>query len=163
MIDVQLAAASIAVDNASLVRAAEAALTRAAVRGALTVRIVERDEMQAMNAQFRGKDTPTNVLSFSQDVNDENGTALLGDILLCADVVEREAHDQGKTVAAHYQHMVVHGTLHLLGYDHIDDADAQRMEQLECEVLSTLGISDPYAWPRGPAPSDTFDRTTLDV
>ncbi|MFK7888392.1 MAG: rRNA maturation RNase YbeY [Gammaproteobacteria bacterium] len=163
MIDVQRVAASIDVDDASLVRAAQAVLVRADVTGDLTVRIVERDEMQAMNARFRGKDAPTNVLSFAQDVRDENDTPLLGDIVLCADVVEREAQEQGKTVVAHYQHMVVHGTLHLLGYDHIDDDDALRMEQFERDVLSAMNVSDPYAWPTGQASSAFSNRTTLDV
>ena len=92
-----------------------------------------------LNQQFRGKDGATNVLSFPADED-----ALLGDIALCWPVVEREADQQGKTVGAHTAHLTVHGLLHLMGYDHVEDEAAEKMEALEIEVLATLQIANPY-------------------
>ncbi|WP_444929925.1 rRNA maturation RNase YbeY [Microbulbifer sp. SSSA002] len=111
----------------------------------LSVRIVDEDESQALNHQYRGKDKPTNVLSFPTDFPAELDLPMLGDLVICAPVVEREAQQQNKSLSAHWAHMVVHGTLHLLGYDHIEDADAQIMESLETGLLANLGIADPYA------------------
>jgi probable rRNA maturation factor len=149
--------------DAVLVRAAEAALARAKAAGDVTVRLVDRDEIQALNARFRDKDRPTNVLSFAQDVVGERGVRLLGDVIVCAGVVNDEAREQGKSPVAHYSHMVVHGTLHLLGYDHVQDDDAQAMEQLERDVLATLGFDDPYAPVTGVHHTAHRDRTALDV
>ncbi|MFC3116982.1 rRNA maturation RNase YbeY [Cellvibrio fontiphilus] len=106
--------------------------------------IVDEAEGEELNSQYRGKDYPTNVLSFPADIPEEVGVPLLGDLVVCAPVVEREAQEQGKTLAAHWAHMLVHGTLHLLGFDHIDDDEADAMEQLETEIITGLGYQAPY-------------------
>lgn len=111
----------------------------------LTVRIVDEAEITELNARYRGKDYPTNVLSFPADLPPELQLPLLGDIVICAPVIEREAQEQHKSSEAHWAHMVVHGTLHLLGYDHIDDAEAEAMEHLEIEILHHLDYPNPYA------------------
>jgi probable rRNA maturation factor len=124
---------------------AEAALKGARRRsGELSVVLVDDIEGRAMNLQYRGRDYATNVLSFPVDLPDGVRSPLLGDLIVCAPVVAREAIEQHKKLADHYAHMVVHGTLHLLGYDHIDDAEAERMEALETRILAKLGIADPY-------------------
>lgn len=110
----------------------------------LTVRITDIDEITRLNSEYRNKAGATNVLSFPADLPAELEIPLLGDIVICAPVVEKEAQEQQKTLEAHWAHMVVHGTLHLLGYDHIDDADALLMESKETEILSKLGFPDPY-------------------
>ncbi len=106
--------------------------------------IVDEDESQQLNSQYRGKDYPTNVLSFPADIPEEVGVPLLGDLVVCAPVVEREAQEQGKTLAAHWAHMLVHGSLHLLGFDHIDDTEADEMEALETAIITGLGYPAPY-------------------
>lgn len=106
--------------------------------------IVDEAESQELNAQYRGKDKPTNVLSFPADIPEEVGIPLLGDLVVCAPVVEREAQEQGKTLEAHWAHMLVHGSLHLLGYDHIEDDEADVMEALETEIITGLGFPAPY-------------------
>lgn len=121
----------------------------AGLRGAgeLTVRIVDEAESASLNDRYRGKAGPTNVLSFPADIGDTlpNGEpAPLGDIVICAPVVEREAAQQHKTPEAHFAHLVVHGTLHLLGHDHERDDEADVMEGREREVLAGLGFPDPY-------------------
>ncbi len=114
----------------------------------LAIRIVGEDEGRALNRHYRGKDYATNVLSFPAErppgLPKNAKFPLLGDLVLCAPVVASEAAAQGKPLAAHYAHLTVHGCLHLLGWDHDDDADAQAMEQLEREILAGLGIDDPY-------------------
>src|SRR5690606_500913 len=110
----------------------------------LSIRIVDRDEIQALNAQYRHKNTPTNVLSFPCELPPAVDVPLLGDIVICAQVVQEEAAAQHKAELSHWAHMVVHGTLHLLGYDHMDDAEANEMESLEIEILNTLGFANPY-------------------
>ena len=109
---------------------------------------VDTEESTQLNKDYRGKDYATNVLSFISDIPDAIVAELeeipLGDLAICADVVAREAAEQGKPAAAHWAHMVVHGTLHLHGYDHEDDDDAEEMEALERRILSALGIADPY-------------------
>lgn len=110
----------------------------------LTVRIVDCDEIQKLNRTYRHKDKPTNVLSFPFEMPDGIELPLLGDVIVCASVVRDEAREQGKALMDHWAHMVVHGTLHLLGYDHIEDDEAEEMEGLETEILSTLGIANPY-------------------
>jgi probable rRNA maturation factor len=114
--------------------------------GTVAIKVVGSDEMQSLNKQFRGKDKPTNVLSFPFESFDDIAmeTAILGDIALCADVIETEAKAQHKTLEAHYAHMTIHGILHLLGYDHIEDNEAKRMEALEISCLEKLGYTDPY-------------------
>ena len=111
----------------------------------LAIRIVDEREGQALNRHYRGKDYATNVLSFPAELPEGGTLPLLGDLVICAPVVAREAAEQGKPVAAHYAHLTVHGVLHLLGWDHEHDKDAEAMEQLEREVLAELGLPDPYA------------------
>jgi len=111
----------------------------------LAIRIVDAKEGRALNRHYRGKDYATNVLSFPAELPEGVKMPLLGDLVLCAPVVAREAKEQHKTVAAHYAHMTVHGVLHLLGWDHDDDKEAEAMEQLEREILADLGLPDPYA------------------
>lgn len=113
---------------------------------ALTVRVVEETESRQLNHDFRGQDKATNVLSFPFEP--PPGIAwddpFIGDLALCAAVIEREAEQQKKAPAAHWAHMVIHGTLHLLGHDHQNDQDAAAMETLEIELLNQLKIADPY-------------------
>ncbi|AZR34722.1 rRNA maturation RNase YbeY [Xanthomonas vasicola] len=115
----------------------------------LAVRVVDEKEGCSLNHHYRGKDYATNVLSFPAKLPEglPKGIKmpLLGDLVICAPVVAREAAEQGKSLAAHYAHLTVHGTLHLLGWDHEDDKEADAMEQLEREILADLGIDDPYA------------------
>ncbi len=124
----------------------EAALAGARYRKSaeLAIHIVGRREGRVLNRQYRGKDYATNVLSFPVELPRGVSVPLLGDIVICAPVVAREAREQGKLSRDHYAHLTVHGVLHLLGYDHQRDADAMRMEALETRVLAALGIDDPY-------------------
>ena len=110
----------------------------------MTVRIVDEAESHALNLNYRGKDRPTNVLSFPFECPDEVELPLLGDLVICRQVVEREAREQDKPLMAHWAHMVVHGSLHLLGYDHIEDDEAEEMESLETQIMTGLGFADPY-------------------
>jgi probable rRNA maturation factor len=110
----------------------------------VSVYIVDEVESQELNAEYRGKDKPTNVLSFPADIPEEVGVPLLGDLVVCAPVVEREAQEQSKSLSAHWAHMLVHGTLHLLGFDHIVDDDAEVMETLETQIVTGLGYPAPY-------------------
>lgn len=124
----------------------------AALRGAkrrrateLSIRIVDAEEGRALNRDYRGKDYATNVLSFEAELPPGLKLPLIGDMVICAPVVAREAAEQGKRARDHWAHLTVHGTLHLLGHDHIVDAEAEAMEALETRILATLGIADPYA------------------
>jgi len=110
----------------------------------LVVRVVDEAEMTALNHEYRGKDGPTNVLSFPYEGMPGVASDLLGDIVICAPVVAMEAIAQGKPLDSHWAHIVIHGVLHLLGHDHTKDRDAQRMEALETVLLSRLGMTDPY-------------------
>ncbi|QOW20290.1 rRNA maturation RNase YbeY [Lysobacter ciconiae] len=110
----------------------------------LAIRLVDDREGLALNRHYRGKDHPTNVLSFPADLPNGVTLPLLGDLVICAPVVAREAAEQNKRVNAHYAHLTVHGILHLLGWDHEDEREAECMEQLEREILATLDIADPY-------------------
>ncbi len=110
----------------------------------LTVRIVENDESQQLNNDYRGKDKPTNVLSFPFQNPPGITLPLLGDLVICKPVVEKEAVEQNKDLNTHWAHMLIHGTLHLLGYDHIIEEEAIEMESLEAKLLIYLGFSDPY-------------------
>ena len=116
----------------------------------LAVRLVDEAEGRALNRHYRGRDYATNVLSFPAELDEgiklPKGVRmpLLGDLVLCAPVIAREAAEQGKPLSAHYAHLTVHGTLHLLGWDHGDDVEAQAMEALEREILAGLGVADPY-------------------
>jgi probable rRNA maturation factor len=137
-LEVQDASRSIDVPTARSLRA----WCRAALRKdcAVTMRIVGKPEGATLNEQFRGKDYPTNVLTFVY----ESRPACVGDIVLCAPVVRTEARQQGKALRAHWAHLVVHGMLHLQGFDHETPAQARRMERLEKQILSELGYPDPY-------------------
>lgn len=110
----------------------------------VTLRLVDTDEIRQLNAGYRGKDKPTNVLSFPSDLPPEIGEDYLGDIAICAPVVNTEASEQSKAADAHWAHMVIHGVLHLRGFDHIDDEQARVMESLEIRLLAQLGFADPY-------------------
>lgn len=129
------------------VNAALAATTASATAGEppeLSIRITGRDEMAALNLQYRGRDSATNVLSFATDLPPDVETGLLGDIVICAPLVHEEARAQNKPALAHWAHLTVHGVLHLLGYDHLADHEAEIMESLEVSTLAALGFSDPY-------------------
>lgn len=130
--------------KSSFVEWTTAALREEREQAELVIRIVDEQEIQELNREYRGKDKPTNVLSFPFDVPAVVESHLLGDLVICAQVVVREAQEQGKSEQAHWAHMVVHGVLHLLGYDHQGDDDANTMEQLEREVMASLGFQDPY-------------------
>jgi probable rRNA maturation factor len=110
----------------------------------VTIRLVDEKEIHQLNHQYRQKDKATNVLSFPFEVPDGIDLDLLGDLVICADIVNQEAVEQKKSMEAHWAHMVIHGCLHLLGYDHINDQDAQEMEAIEISLLSKLGYSNPY-------------------
>jgi probable rRNA maturation factor len=112
---------------------------------AACLRVVRSAESRRLDREYRGKDKPTNVLSFPSSPEERVATGILGDLVICAPVVAREAREQGKTLRAHWAHMVVHGTLHLLDYDHESARDARAMEALEVEILRGLGFHDPYA------------------
>ncbi len=116
----------------------------------ITVRVVDASEIQALNKLYREKDTPTNVLAFpAGEIEGLPDATLrqLGDIVVCASVVGEEAAQQAKSVADHWAHILVHGMLHLLGYDHETPADAEQMERLEATILESRGVGDPYASP----------------
>jgi len=113
----------------------------------VAVRVVDADEIQTLNQLYRQQDKPTNVLSFPADEIDglpADASRLLGDVVVCATVVAREASEQGKSLTDHWGHMLVHGTLHLLGFDHETDAEASEMETLESEILTAQNVTDPY-------------------
>ncbi len=132
--------------RASFLQWVEATLRMARRRGnsELSIRLVDADEGHSLNRQYRQRDYATNVLSFPVELPAGIKLPLLGDLVICAPVVAREALEQGKPLRDHHAHMTVHGTLHLLGYDHENDDDATRMESLERKILAALGIADPY-------------------
>jgi probable rRNA maturation factor len=124
--------------RADFVRWARAALLGG---GEVTIRLVDADEGRALNNEYRGKDYATNVLSFPYDTE----PVVMGDLVICPDVVAQESAEQNKPLDAHYAHLTVHGMLHLQGWDHENDEDAQAMEDEETEILAALGYPDPYA------------------
>ncbi|MGQ5524741.1 rRNA maturation RNase YbeY [Chitinimonas sp. PSY-7] len=135
-----------------LIRTWVAAALEAGLDAAITVRIVDEPEGRSLNQAFRAKDYATNVLSFALN----EGEAMpgmegmvMGDLVVCAEVVQREAFEQGKKLEAHWAHLVVHGVLHLQGYNHEDDVEAEAMEALETAILASLGYPDPYASEKG--------------
>lgn len=123
----------------------------------LSVYVVDDEEGAEFNQRYRGKPGATNVLSFPAELDLPEPLPLLGDLVICAPVVSREAREQEKSVTAHWCHMLVHGTLHLLGYDHLDEDEAETMEQLETELLLSLGFPAPYA--SDDTPSDIYQPT----
>ncbi|MCU7934222.1 MAG: rRNA maturation RNase YbeY [Candidatus Thiodiazotropha sp. (ex Dulcina madagascariensis)] len=110
----------------------------------LVIRLVDEPESRRLNRDYRGKDSPTNVLSFPFEAPPEAPLPLLGDLVICVPTLVREAVEQGKTLPAHWAHLVVHGVLHLLGYDHLSDDEAQVMEEQERKILQDLHFPDPY-------------------
>jgi probable rRNA maturation factor len=144
-IEVQRASASKQIPaKARLVRFAAAALDGRRHSAGLVIRVVDEPESHALNLQFRGIDRATNVLSFPFEAPPQVTSDHIGDLVICATVVECEAAEQAKPPEAHWAHMVVHGVLHLLGYDHQTDADAETMEALEIAILGRLGFPSPY-------------------
>ena len=131
--------------EAQLRRWVELALRQRTADSELTIRLVDAEEGQELNRTYRHKDYATNVLSFPAEVPEGLlDIPLLGDLVICVPVVEREAREQNKALEAHWAHLVIHGCLHLLGYDHIDDEEAEEMEGLERQLLAELGYPDPY-------------------
>ncbi|WP_440863530.1 rRNA maturation RNase YbeY [Symbiopectobacterium purcellii] len=122
----------------------EAVLPQFQPEAEVTIRIVDEAESHELNHTYRGKDKPTNVLSFPFEAPPEVELPLLGDLIICRQVVEQEAIEQQLTADAHWAHMVIHGCLHLLGYDHIEDDEAEEMEALETEIMQQMGYADPY-------------------
>lgn len=110
----------------------------------ITLRIVDEVESHNLNLTYRGKDKPTNVLSFPFEMPEGIDLPLLGDLVICRQIVEQEATEQQKPLEAHWAHLAIHGTLHLLGYDHITDEEAEEMEHLETQIMQSLGFADPY-------------------
>ncbi len=146
-LSIQNASAAEALPTRAQIRQwAEAALQPGIAKAEITFRIVDAEEGQALNRDYRGKDYATNVLTFTFD--DEMpaipGLPLLGDIVLCAPVVAREAAEQAITLEAHYCHLVVHGVLHLQGFNHIEENEAEAMEARETQIVTSLGYDDPY-------------------
>jgi probable rRNA maturation factor len=130
-------------DDAQFNLWAEVAL-RGKSEAELTLRLVDRDESRKLNSRYRGKDQPTNVLSFPAELPPDLGIPLLGDIVLCAPLVGEESAVQNKSLSAHWAHLVIHGVLHLLGHDHQDEREAAEMEAIEVELLASLGFANPY-------------------
>jgi len=149
MLELDLQNASTAADlpaEAAFRRWCELALRQRSADSELTIRLVDEAEGRELNRTWRHKDYATNVLSFPADIPDGLlDIPLLGDLVICVPVVEREAAQQGKALDAHWAHLVIHGCLHLLGFDHLEDAEAEEMEALERELLAELGHPDPYA------------------
>ena len=145
-LDLQIASEGQAPSLEQLQQWCALALRQRTADSELTIRLVDETEGRELNNTWRHKDYPTNVLSFPADVPEGLlAIPLLGDLVICVPVVEREAAEQGKSLEAHWAHLVIHGCLHLLGYDHIDDAEAEEMEGLEQNLLAELGHPDPYA------------------
>lgn len=149
VIEVQIAvdAASDLPSEDALRRWAAAALEANAQSAELTLRVCCGEEIHALNRDYRGVDKPTNVLSFPAEAEgwpEPEAAAYLGDVAICAEVVVREAAEQGKASEAHWAHMVIHGVLHLQGYDHIESAEAEQMEARERAILASFHYPDPY-------------------
>ncbi|MDO7843343.1 rRNA maturation RNase YbeY [Sphingomonas immobilis] len=139
--------------TAAITRTPQGEILRAAALFEVSVRLTTDDEVQVLNRQYRQKDKPTNVLSFPMvqadlldtiGQNSDDGEVLLGDIVLAHGVCEREAVERGIAITDHATHLIVHGVLHLLGYDHMADGEAEAMEAIETDTLTSLGLADPY-------------------
>ena len=143
-VEIQKAFSSSAVPSDLKFRQWAAAALREFGDAELVVRIVDREESQQLNARFRSKETATNVLSFPAELPEEVDLPLLGDVVICAPLVEQEAQEQNKLPESHWAHLTIHGILHLLGYDHQTDEEATRMESLEISLLQSLDFRDPY-------------------
>jgi probable rRNA maturation factor len=150
-LDLQRASRARTPADAQFRRWAKTALTGRRDTAELSIRIVTPAESRQLNARYRGRDKATNVLSFPCAAAMELPQAPLGDLVICAAVVAREAREQGKRAEAHWAHMTVHGILHLLGYEHLKKREAERMEALEARILARLGYPDPYQFPQGEA------------
>ena len=145
VLEVQRASDAVSMpDTADFDRWAQAALEDVGQSVELVIRIVDEPEGRELNLRYRGKDQPTNVLSFPFEVPPEVESRHLGDLVICAPVVAREAEQQGKTANDHWAHLVIHGILHLRGFDHQTEEDAQQMESREKTILRGLDIEDPY-------------------
>ncbi len=146
MLDLQIASeVEVLPSESQIVAWLDATIDEANSAAEITLRIVDEAESQQLNHDYRHKNWPTNVLSFPFQAPPGVEIAVLGDLVICAPIVEREAEEQQKSREAHWAHMVVHGTLHLLGYDHLSEDEAVVMESREKEILATLGYSDPYS------------------
>jgi probable rRNA maturation factor len=143
IINVQRRVNAAGIPAPSTLRAWALAALEGATPGEITIRIVAEEESAKLNGKFRHKPYATNVLSFPYEA-EALSEPVLGDLVICAPVVAREAAEQGKEPHAHWAHMVVHGVLHLLGHDHIQEDEAERMEAKERQILSRLGFPDPY-------------------
>ncbi|OUR65974.1 rRNA maturation RNase YbeY [Methylophaga sp. 42_25_T18] len=143
-VDLQLACDGDMPQKTDFQRWVEAALVEVQEDCELSVRLVDVDESTELNATYRGKTGPTNVLSFPFEAPIPMEPRLLGDLVICSAVVETEAQQQQKAVNDHWAHMVIHGCLHLLGYDHIETDEAEQMEALEVRILQSLNIDNPY-------------------
>ncbi|MCK5894533.1 MAG: rRNA maturation RNase YbeY [Endozoicomonadaceae bacterium] len=145
-VDLQVASESVNLPSKeTLTHWAKAAIGHAREETEISIRIVDMEEGAKLNQTWRHQPGATNVISFPSDLPEELCLPLIGDLAVCAPVVEREAEEQNKSLNAHWAHMIIHGTLHLLGYDHIEDSDALKMEAFETQVLTGLGYPAPYA------------------
>jgi probable rRNA maturation factor len=154
--------------HAALLQTADADLLDKDMAVEVSIKLSDDAEVRQLNAAYRGKDKPTNVLSFPMvqaDLigaldNTDDGEVLLGDIILAQETCAREAEERGISLADHTTHLIVHGTLHLVGHDHENDAEAEAMEALEIRALETLGLPDPYG-DRGDGPARPIDETGI--
>lgn len=144
-LDLQLAGEFENVPRAEEFQAWAAAVLHDLDEAELTVRVVDREESHLLNQTYRGKDGPTNVLSFPAELPEGIDLPLLGDIVICAPLVCDEATEQGKAAQAHWAHLLIHGVLHLLGYDHQHEEQAEEMESIEIRLLGKLGYANPYS------------------
>jgi probable rRNA maturation factor len=143
-VDVQYACAAVSPPTIDQIRAWATAARIGRQAAAVVVRIVDEAEAAELNARYRHRDRATNVLSFPFEAPPEAKSTLLGDLVLCAPVIAREADEQGKTASAHWAHMIIHAMLHLQGYDHESEYEARAMEALETEIMGRLGYRNPY-------------------
>tara|TARA_B110000908_G_C9963841_1_gene318054 strand:- start:3 stop:479 length:477 start_codon:yes stop_codon:yes gene_type:complete len=131
-------------DEIAVTQWVEAALCSYGKPAEVAINVIDEDESAKLNYQYRRKNNPTNILSFPANLPESLELPLLGDLAICAQVVAREAAAQNKDLYAHWAHIVIHGTLHLIGFDHISDAEEKKMELLEIEILASFNLSSPY-------------------